>query len=899
MLVADLLGNAYGVNRPLINMNGILYFQADDGIHGIELWKSDGTAGGTTILKDMNPAGNGNPQDMVKIASTIYMSGFDYSHGYELWKTDGTTAGTVLLKDIVPDYTSSAPRNLKNFNNTLYFSVKSNNELWKSNGTEAGTVVIKVMPANTYISNIIPSGSNLFFTLGLQNGSEQLWKTDGTEVGTVMLKGFSQASYGHIALNNGIYFSGNDGVSGFELWKSDGTTAGTIMVKELVSGAFGGFPTYLTIFNNLIYFSSNGNLYRSDGTDAGTVAVSGLDGYYLTNVNGNLYFANSNNGYEIYKYNGSTFTLLKYFERYDNMSEGIAFFGLPDGSVFFTSKESNYGQELWKTNGTSAGTTLVADLMPGIQGSSPANFASVGTNILYFTANDGTSGFELWRRDGSGNVNQVKNIEPDHFSSNPNNLASLNNLLFFNATDQYSTHLFIANSDNPSNYPQNVGILNPSNFQVFNNKMYFQAEQYNGKELFVSDGSTTTQVKNIYTGASGTGENSSSPTELTPMGSFFYFAATSTGDDREFWKSDGTEAGTTLVKNINTIGSSSPNHLIEFEGNLYFFATSSSTTQLYKSNGTSAGTDVLPPNNYNVNVISGEIAETSSKLYLQASTSTTGTELFYLNGSTVTLLKDIRSGSIGSAPSNFTAIKDRLYFTANDGTSGIELWKSDGTGATTTLVKDIRPGTTNSNISNLIRFNNILIFSANDGVHGQELWKSDGTPGGTVMVKDIIEGSDNSNPANFCLIGNTLYFSAYHPKFGIELWKTDGTEEGTVLVYDLNWDNEIYSGNSVPSQLTNVNGILYFVADNGLNGNELFYFKPCPESVQFYEYTYTPSYTYHANQTIHAYHKIDNGLSINYFAGQSVLLSPGFNVDAHNGISARTNVFRAEARGCN
>ncbi len=81
---------------------------------------------------------------------------------------------------------------------------------------------------------------------------------------------------------------------------------------------------------------------------------------------------------------------------------------------------------------------------------------------------------------------------------------------------------------------------------------------------------------------------------------------------------------------------------------------------------------------------------------------------------------------------------------ANDGTSGIELWKSDGTAAGTVLVKDIRPGIFNSNPLSLTNVNGTLFFAANDGVTGFELWKSDGTAAGTVMVKELTPGINNN-----------------------------------------------------------------------------------------------------------------------------------------------------------
>ena len=184
---------------------------------------------------------------------------------------------------------------------------------------------------------------------------------------------------------------------------------------------------------------------------------------------------------------------------------------------------------------------------------------------------------------------------------------------------------------------------------------------------------------------------------------------------------------------------------------------------------------------------------------------------------TTALVKDIRSGSSGSSPDGLVDVNGTLFFAANDGTKGNELWKSDGTTAGTVLVKDINPGSSGSNLMDLTDVNGTLFFGANDGTSGLELWKSDGTEAGTVMVKDIRSGANWSVPDFLTNVNGTLFFRASNATNGQELWKSDGTAEGTVLVKDINPG----SGDSNIWKPTNVSGTLFFTANNGTNHQEL------------------------------------------------------------------------------
>jgi ELWxxDGT repeat protein len=206
-------------------------------------------------------------------------------------------------------------------------------------------------------------------------------------------------------------------------------------------------------------------------------------------------------------------------------------------------------------------------------------------------------------------------------------------------------------------------------------------------------------------------------------------------------------------------------------------------------------------------------------LFFRADDGTSGSELWMSDGTAdgTVMVKDINPGSDSSYPYYLTEVNGRLFFSPYDGNNGRELWMSNGTADGTVMVKDINPGSGSSYPLYLTEVNGTLFFSPDDGTSGSELWLSNGTADGTVMVKDIKPGSGSSYPSYLTNVNGTLFFRANGGTSGSELWMSDGTADGTVMVKDINPG----SGSSYPSYLTEANGTLFFRADDGTNGQEL------------------------------------------------------------------------------
>ncbi len=179
------------------------------------------------------------------------------------------------------------------------------------------------------------------------------------------------------------------------------------------------------------------------------------------------------------------------------------------------------------------------------------------------------------------------------------------------------------------------------------------------------------------------------------------------------------------------------------------------------------------------------------------------------------LLKDINTATDGSLFSDFTNVNGTLFFMAFriTGSIAIELWKSDGTQAGTVRVKSFDLSATPPSL--LTGVGDTLFFVYDDNIHGEELWKSDGTEAGTVMVKDI-HASGDSLPIGLTDVDGTLFFLAddEDSPTGYGLWKSDGTAAGTVFL------KEGYAacGCSGPPTTLAVGSTLFFVMDDGTHG---------------------------------------------------------------------------------
>ncbi|MBS1619181.1 MAG: T9SS type A sorting domain-containing protein [Bacteroidetes bacterium] len=275
-LVIDMLGT----------YQGKLVFMADDSIHGREPWISDGTPAGTFMLADVNPGtGHSIPAYPRECLGKLYFQADDGTHGQEPWVSDGTVAGTRLLEDVQPGFGSSGPRYFTEYNGAVYFQTYTTSygyEPWVTTGSGA-TLYQDLQPGFSdggFYTPCVYNGKLYFGGYSTANGLE-LWVTDGQPANTALFadinpgtgSGFTDGAID--TMGGRLFFNGSDGTHGFELWATDGTVAGTAMVHDIEPSGSGSFPThFMRLGNKLICIAGEGiDIRNLWATDLTTLAT--------------------------------------------------------------------------------------------------------------------------------------------------------------------------------------------------------------------------------------------------------------------------------------------------------------------------------------------------------------------------------------------------------------------------------------------------------------------------------------------------------------------------------------------------------------------------------------------------------------------------------------------------
>ena len=681
-----------------------------------------------------------------------------------------------LVRDIrtLPTSASSYPTGFIAVGSSTYFFASG--QLWRTDGTPEGTTRVATLDPDgefdSYTTALAALGDTLLFTVGRRDTGVELWRSDGSEAGTQLVKDINPGPAGSVPRDGVVvgarmFFTADDGETGRELWRTDGTAAGTVRVIDLAPGPGTWEPWQLTAVGERLYFTAF-QLWVSDGTADGTVPVAGID--YdtatsppgaLTAIGDTLYFVadDAAAGLELWRVDEGQ-AARRVVDLYPGPTGSLPY-SLADfnGQLCFFAYFHPDDRDLWCSDGTEAGTRGIAT--GAVQ---PGDLTAVGDRLFFsarepFPRTEVHPGRDLWRSDGTETGTfRLSALFPDSPGGSSARLLDLHGTLLFEAHGGFS----------------------------------------NNSRLGRSDG-TIDGTRTLRSGAA---------TGLRVAGDLAYFAGGNSDIGREPWRTDGTEAGTFLLRDIAPGADSYPSQLTPDGDTLLFAARGDdSLSGLWRSDGSTEGTLRV---DLGITGSIGALLVDAGLIYV------TGYEpeavpLWSYDGVALTRLLDLGSnGGLVGGRGGWVLLR------TDDAAHGVEPWRTDGTPAGTFPLGDLNPGPEGSYPIELTVLGDRAYFAAT-GPQGNELWRTDGSPSGTALVADINPGRASAYPADLVTTGAVLLFSATSEPYDVELWRSDGTAAGTTRVADINPG----VNPSYPNDLAVLpSGIVVFVADDGVHGNE-------------------------------------------------------------------------------
>lgn len=688
--------------RDYVQVGGDVYFLAErDAVSRDDaLWRFRPTTG--ELAEAAFPGLSQPPVQMRSLESATLLFVDDGVHGTELWRTDGTAQGTSLIKDLLPGPAGALELStiFQTIDGHLYFSAATEDgqyRVWRSDGTEAGT---------ESVAGPFSSGSTFAFPTGAHTVSID-FDTVRNEEGTKLLEvSFPETLMRPFAMNGRVY------VEKFEmfgrkrsLWESDGTVTGTKLVAALPNEI-----SQPVVWNDQMFFMAGQELWASDGTNAGTRVIwdfgveaanwQGIEvalGGDFVHVIAALDFQGPS---KIWKFDTTVGSLDEVATLPVNLLPTFGTISTFQGQWFFTADDSIHGSEPWTSDLTSAGTQMIADIAAAPLDGFPTDL-HVLMNRLYLDSHVGPwqvqdnvvslpevpipvdaveyRGKAFWIDQGKawvsdGTVAGTESIvEFSAFSENVEKpIVVEDKILFivmrFDGTDARE----LWQSEGTAETTARIAILplQATNLTPIGDALYFTVDG----ALWGHDAEGDHLIKNFQDPNTFFGDELDNLVNINGTLVFEGFRYGPTGFMiSELWKSDGTPEGTVLITDLGFESSDSITSLTQINGEIYFSQITNGT--VWRSDGTAEGTyplrqvaTVLPETSYSLFALNGQLAMASfdEKSRTHSLWTTDGT-----NEGTQ------RVSSLPSYSNGFQQLGDRLYFAASDVEHGVELWAID------------------------------------------------------------------------------------------------------------------------------------------------------------------------------------------------------------------------------
>jgi ELWxxDGT repeat protein len=794
--------------------DGRQFFTTTSYAEGSELWVTDGSPAGTRLFADICPGQCGSsPTQFSVIGGRLYFSAQDALHGRELWALDAGAAAPRLFADINPGVEGSNPGGVRRVTvaiggvvRMLDFvvarSVQRGSELWRvlptevrlerdfRAGREDGRPALPVnFGANRLLTTAIDSS-------GVRRPLQLVYSGVDTLSQVTPLTGFpadsatqSLSQEAPLKLGDRAFLQ-RAGLAGnpSQLWVlRDGGAAADIVqlhqagaIRDLM--AVGGL--------NRVFFTSNNLLHVSDGTSAGTVSLGAQSAQRLTALPTQLLlYARSGSAasnIELFRSNGTLAGTALVREIIPGDS-GFGFFSpliaSRDGSrVYF-----GVNNQLWTSDGSSAGTLQLDTLADGaIDGL----LAGSGRSVLV-ASDDGEPHFS------AGVVNDLRRlaeVRSDVGNAFAFPLDLIGHRLLFNALVDGAT-VSALQSASATDLGNRINLLAQAAQErrgvLLGSRLLLQPFRERGRS-FVTDGLAPVQEQAAH----------SSMGIVQGCGAVFD-GGVITADDSfsELWRLDGSIAGSLPLLQLAS-GQFEPCSPRDSSDKITFSAF---------------GDDFL---------VAGD-----------PGTPNIGSELLrFVPPDSLSAVADINPGPADSRPSSLERLGAQLLFSADDGIHGRELWISDGSAQGTRLLFDIEPGAASSAPHGLRRVGNRVVFAARTQQHGFELWSSDGTAAGTALLRDLYPGAGSGiafvdptggirSPLLDSNATHALFAGSPDPQTldaGCPVFITDGTPAGTRCAQ--NRDLPIPTRSFSPASVAGFtdSGAIVFIAHTQSFGEEVF-----------------------------------------------------------------------------
>ncbi len=811
-----------------------------------ELWVSDGTQNGTRFWAEACPGACEKQLDS-GLVHTVRFDGQrafwvadDGIHGNEIWTSDGTPEGTHLVADICPGRCSSVFRqsNLTLIDGRLYFSASASLndglEPWVSDGTPGGTKMLGDLRFDGGSSpyDFFPFDDGVVFRAFNENDQVFWWWTDGTAAGTQIIADLCEGEdcefpIGQSAvLGNAFYvLSRSGGVpSDLRIYRMRTDSASEILFSCQTCFGSSTEPK-LMVGHQRLLFQALETLYEIDENGVEPLPAPPGGGnareVFVIDENTELVLVEDFNFvHSLYRLNGKTWTgpLLEQLEgqlvaeafddhvrialqepydlslwRSDGTTQGTSFieriedldvsllFGSAAIGDLFLFKTTGADERLW-VSGDTAGTAQ--PLFGGTErprSSNPVHAASLGS-VAVFGTDPGLERGDLLATDGTAEGTTLLLSDVDLLSSDPVQTPDGPRLLL-SARDETAWALPWI-TDGTAAGTRQLGFADSGPAYVrepvqVGNRTYFLADRAYGQQLWRTDGtaSGTEMIVDLepewYNGHSE--RYFVYPRDLRRLpstsGERLIFIAYPQSTGSEVWQSDGTAEGTGVVADLYPgPQGSDPEHLTVVGDRAFWTADDGSGRALWTWNAGTAAVSLL-----------GQVGQV-----LTARALADRLVWFEQRDGTVALLSSDGHGIsqvaeyAGAVGGEWIVTHDhRLFFVLADD-RGAELWKSDGTADGTGRVVDLWPGARGSYPHGLRLIDDALYFSAEyfsaeDGQSGQQLWRLSLATLTVSQAASIDPGATGSAPREMVKVGDRLVFSADSAEHGRELWAVSTT----------------------------------------------------------------------------------------------------------------------------